>query len=54
MQKYYRLYRELKARILSGAYNSGEKLPSKRVLADREGVSVITEVGGQAVLGRQT
>ena len=42
MQKYYRLYRELKARILSGAYKSGEKLPSKRVLADREGVSVIT------------
>ena len=42
MQKYYRLYRELKTRILSGAYKSGEKLPSKRVLADREGVSVIT------------
>ena len=42
MQKYYQLYRALKARILSGAYKSGEKLPSKRVLADREGVSVIT------------
>ena len=42
MQKYYQLYRTLKARILSGTYKPGEKLPSKRVLADREGVSVIT------------
>lgn len=42
MQKYYQLYKEVKRRILSGAYKPGEKLPSKRVLADREGVSVIT------------
>ena len=42
MQKYYLLYKELKSRILSGAYQPGGKLPSKRVLADREGVSVIT------------
>ena len=42
MQKYYTLYKELKKRILSGVYKAGEKLPSKRVLADREGVSVIT------------
>lgn len=42
MKKYYQLYMMLKAQILSGAYKAGEKLPSKRVLADREGVSVIT------------
>ena len=42
MQKYYQLYKEIKRRILSGTYKPGEKLPSKRVLADREGVSVIT------------
>lgn len=42
MQKYYQLYKELRSRILFGVYKPGEKLPSKRVIADREGVSVIT------------
>lgn len=42
MQKYYALYREWKERILRGEYAAGEKLPSKRTLADRSGVSVIT------------
>ena len=42
MQKYYQLYKEIKRRILSGTYKPREKLPTTPVLADREGVSVIT------------
>ncbi|MBO5408936.1 MAG: PLP-dependent aminotransferase family protein [Clostridia bacterium] len=41
-KKYVFLYRELKNKILSGQYTTNQKLPSKRVLADRYGVSVIT------------
>ncbi len=39
---YVRLYEELKSDIISGKYRSGEKLPSKRALAERLGSSVIT------------
>ncbi len=41
-KKYIILYRELKEKILVGQYRSQEKLPSKRMLADRTGYSVIT------------
>ena len=41
-KKYLFLYRELKNKILSGQYLPNQKLPSKRILADRYGVSVIT------------
>ena len=41
-KKYLSLYRELKDKILSGQFTPNQKLPSKRVLADRYGVSVIT------------
>lgn len=40
--KYFTLYRELKKKILSGEYKAGEKLPSKRVMADSTGSSIIT------------
>ncbi len=41
-KKYDMLYRELKKQILSGEYRAGEKLPSKRVMADRTGYSTVT------------
>ena len=39
---YLQLYESLKKNILDGIYPSGARLPSKRVLADEAGVSVIT------------
>ncbi|MBE6984597.1 MAG: PLP-dependent aminotransferase family protein [Ruminococcaceae bacterium] len=42
MKKYYELYREMKNKILSGDYRCGEKLPSKRIMADKWGCSLIT------------
>lgn len=42
MKKYYNLYNEIKNKILSGQYKANEKLPSKRVMADRSGYSIIT------------
>lgn len=41
-KKYLTLYGNIKEKILSGEYKVGEKLPSKRVMADMCGVSVIT------------
>lgn len=41
-KKYLSLYRDIKNKILNGDYRSGEKLPSKRVAADKYGVSTIT------------
>ena len=41
-KKYYTLYRRLKADILCGVLAPGARLPSKRAMADRAGVSVIT------------
>ena len=40
--KYLELYEEIKRDIVLGIYKTGEKLPSKRVLAQDKGVSVIT------------
>lgn len=40
--EYQRLYTEIRGQIVRGAYRYGEKLPSRRALAEREGVSVIT------------
>lgn len=40
--KYYTLYSRIRDDILKGKYKKGEKLPSKRALAARLGVSVIT------------
>ncbi len=41
-KKYMLIYRQLRSDITDGVYAYGAKLPSKRVLADRLGVSVIT------------
>ncbi len=40
--KYYYLYKEIKKDIVSGTIQKGEKLPSKRGLAEHLGVSLIT------------
>lgn len=40
--KYLQIYRNIKGKILSGEISAGEKLPSKRVCADKNGCSVIT------------
>lgn len=41
-KKYLLIYQKLKEQILSGEYSFGDKLPSKRVTADKFGCSVIT------------
>ena len=41
-KKYYSLYITVKGKILDGEYRAGEKLPSKRVMADMTGYSLIT------------
>ncbi len=50
MKKYYTIYEEVKEKILSGVYHSGDKLPSKRVTADKYGVSVITVENAYSML----
>lgn len=42
MKKYLEIYQKLKTDMISGAIKHGAKLPSKRILADNFGVSVIT------------
>ncbi len=49
-KKYYSLYTEIKGHILSGDFTAGQKLPSKRVMADRSGVSLITVERAYAML----
>ncbi len=49
-KKYYSLYRELKEKILCGEYSSASKLPSKRIMADKTGYSVITVEKAYAML----
>ena len=49
-KKYYKLYRSLKDAILNGEYPAGSKLPSKRVMADRTGYSLITVESAYAKL----
>ncbi len=41
-KKYYTLYKMIKEMILSGEYKAGEKLPSKRIMADKTSFSTIT------------
>ncbi len=41
-KKYLRLYQTIKEKIVRGEYSAGIKLPSKRVMADRMGCSVMT------------
>lgn len=42
MKKYLEIYKVLKSDIVSGKIKAGEKLPSKRICADKNGCSVIT------------
>ncbi len=42
MKKYFEIYKDIRHRILTKEYADGEKLPSKRVTADKYGCSVIT------------
>ena len=42
MKKYFKIYKDIKNKILSEEYRAGEKLPSKRITADWYGCSVIT------------
>ncbi len=50
MKKYFEIYKDIKEKILMGEYLSGEKLPSKRVTADKYGCSVITAESAYAML----
>lgn len=47
---YRQIYNELRSRIISGAFARGAKLPSKRVLSDECGVSIITVDHAYALL----
>ena len=42
MKKYLEIYKHIKNLIISGEYSCNQKLPSKRVMADKTGCSVIT------------
>ncbi len=42
MKRYFEIYKDVKRQILQNEYAAGEKLPSKRVTADKYGCSVIT------------
>jgi len=47
---YMQLYRRLRGDIVSGAYPHGSKLPSKRLLAESAGVSLVTAEHAYAIL----
>lgn len=47
---YISVYEKIKNEIIGGIYKSGEKLPSKRVCAERNGVSVVTVEHAYAML----
>ena len=47
---YLQLYRQLREDIVAGVYTHGGKLPSKRVMAEETGVSVITVEHAYAIL----
>ena len=47
---YLQLYEQIKAEIIEGIYEYGSKLPSKRLLAEEAGVSVITVEHAYAIL----
>ncbi len=42
MKKYFEIYKDIKQRIVTKEYGADEKLPSKRITADKYGCSVIT------------
>lgn len=48
--KYYYLYKELKKDILQGELRKGDKLPSKRSLAEHLGISLITVENAYLIL----
>ncbi len=47
---YLQLYRALREKIISGAYPTGARLPSKRLLAGEAGVSLVTVEHALAIL----
>lgn len=49
-KKYYILYCSIKKKILHGEYKAEEKLPSKRVMSDKTGYSIITVEKAYAML----
>ena len=49
-KKYYSIYLEIKNKILAGDYQASEKLPSKRIMADKLGCSTITVEHAYAML----
>lgn len=50
MKKYLSLYEKIKKEILSGFYKAGDKIPSKRVMADLTGYSIITVMTAYSML----
>ena len=50
MKKYYSIYQNVKSKILCGDYIAGQKLPSKRVMADMMGCSIVTVENAYALL----
>ncbi|SFD05995.1 MocR-like pyridoxine biosynthesis transcription factor PdxR [Butyrivibrio sp. YAB3001] len=52
-KQYIKIYEEVKEDIIEGRYLFGEKLPSKRVMAERMGVSVITVVHAYELLAEE-
>ena len=50
MKKYYSIYQNVKSKILCGDYTAGQKLPSKRVMADMLGCSIVTVENAYALL----
>ncbi len=49
-KKYYSIYLDVKSKILQGNFKAGEKLPSKRVMADKMGCSIVTVESAYAML----
>ena len=52
-KKYYELYKQIKTEIISGEYKAGDKLPSKRVMADKYGYSLITVENAYGMLAEE-
>ncbi len=50
MKKYLAIYEKLKSEILNGVYKAGDKIPSKRVMADLTGCSQITVMSAYSML----
>ncbi len=50
MNKYFEIYNDIKRKILTSEYSAADKLPSKRVTADKYGCSVITAASAYGML----